>query len=75
MTQSSAGEAARGNSNRALREKNGRKRLQRGFRLPPILVYVAECAADSQFRLRGRVREVKDPLLGSILLAFSILSS
>jgi len=31
--------------------------------------------ADPQFRHGGTVREVKNPLLGSILLAFSILSS
>ena len=38
--------------------------------IPCTLVYTAaECAADPQFRHRGMVREVEDPLFGSILHA------
>ena len=38
--------------------------------IPCTLVYTAaECAADPQFRHRGMVREVEDPLFGSVLHA------
>jgi crotonobetainyl-CoA:carnitine CoA-transferase CaiB-like acyl-CoA transferase len=38
--------------------------------IPCTLVYTAaECAADPQFRHRGMVREVDDPLFGSVLHA------
>lgn len=38
--------------------------------IPCTLVYTAsECAADPQFRHRGMVREVEDPLLGRVLHA------
>ena len=38
--------------------------------IPCTLVYTAaECAADPQFRYRGMVREVEDPLVGRLLHA------
>ena len=38
--------------------------------IPCTLVYTAaECAADPQFRHRGMVREVEDPLFGRVLHA------
>ena len=38
--------------------------------IPCTLIYTAaECAADPQFRQRGMVREVDDPLFGQVLHA------